>query len=184
MMDAKPQHNYDVSINSADCPGCVWEHQQYIKQTVPAPQQPADATPKHPFLGHSADAIRCAISFDGGKTECGMFRGDSIHIVVVAARPPVTGDGDAAELDRLVEDAVMSMNVRPYHSTRQAMDNLAYEAYAAGIARGRELGAREERADIIRDAHESHCYCCPGRPRCPICEFADAIEARRAGRTP
>jgi hypothetical protein len=141
-------------------------------EPAPAPQPPADAT--SPVCGAHGE-VWC--HDPAGHAWPHEWRN-------VPAGPPVTGDGDAAELDRLVEDAVMSMNVRPYHSTRQAMDNLAYEAYAAGIARGRELGAREERADIIRDAHEWHCYCCPGRPRCPICEFADAIEARRAGRTP
>lgn len=149
-------------------------------EPVPAPQPPADATsPNDKCAGTCVDGGLCGYVRRAHGKELGQI--GHRFVEPKPDDPPVTGDGDAAELDRLVEDAVMSMNVRPYHSTRQAMDNLAYEAYAAGIARGRALGAREERADIIRDAHESHCYCCPGRPRCPICEFADAI-ARRAGR--
>jgi hypothetical protein len=77
----------------------------------------------------------------------------------------------------------MSMNVRPYHSTRQAMDNLAYEAYAAGLARGRALGAREAldsleatmKADLDHYALNKHAVEW-------IPHFLEAIEARRAGR--
>jgi hypothetical protein len=65
--------------------------------------------------------------------------------------------------------------------TRMPGPDAIANAVREAIARGRALGARDERADIIRDARESHCFCCPGQPRCPICEFADAI-ARRAGR--
>jgi hypothetical protein len=91
----------------------------------------------------------------------------------------------------------MSMNVRPYHSTRQAMDNLAYEAYAAGLARGRALGAREDElmlflAESVRDAFECDCEfegdTCPCEgdgnddEGCWRCQANAAIEARRAGR--
>jgi hypothetical protein len=115
------------------------------------------------------------------------------------AGPPVTGDGDEASLrgilGRLVRAQWMAwarkqpnpkaswlVEWESLSEPDREVDRLIGESlYEVGLTRGRALGAREERADIIRDAHESHCYCCPGQPRCPICEFADAI-ARCAGR--
>jgi hypothetical protein len=160
-------------------------------EPAPAPQPPADAAPlrhatlcEYPQHCYKQDDGTCPA---GCLTGCDPENGTHTASCLAAppAGPPVTGEGDALcrecenrhETAQEIADHWIDRWNGGEGGGRGAVEGAVREA----IARGRALGAREERADIIRDAHESHCYCCPGRPRCPICEFADEI-ARRAGR--
>jgi hypothetical protein len=141
-------------------------HHAFV-EPVPAPQPPADAATNESGPAELGPPIAPGHEWINGSLRR-------------PAGPPVTGDGDETVVREIANRWTKEWSGSEGRTRMPGPDAIA-NAVREAIARGRALGARDERADIIRDARESHCFCCPGQPRCPICEFADAI-ARRAGR--
>jgi hypothetical protein len=144
----------------------------------PAPQPPADAT---------------AISErDIGVLES-MGRANGRG---APAGPPVTGDGDAAVVREIANRWTKEWSGSEGRARMPGPDAIA-NAVREAIARGRELGEREDElmlflAESVRDAFECDCEfegdTCPCEgdgnddEGCWRCQANAAIEARRAGR--
>lgn len=143
-----------------------------LAKRVPAPQPPADGVSE-----------RCARRL-GDAGICQHIRSEHypegisiLHTFVAPAGPPVSGDGDATEVHEL-------FNEWQKRGSWPSFGGAVREAFAAGerkgLARGRELGARD--ASLKNDW-----FCsteCMGYTRAAI-KAGDCVccdEARRAGR--
>ena len=124
---------------------------------APAPQPPADAT-----------AMRTATERDmleAGPSPKRMGELIDADLRRSAAAPHVTGDGDALckecenrhETAQEISDHWIDRWNGGEGSGRGAVEGASSEAYAAGIARGRELGARDENVACEKIATEEMC---------------------------
>jgi hypothetical protein len=148
----------------------------------PAPQPPADA---------ASDQLRnCPKT--GRQCMCVDVRSDC-----EPAAPTVSGDGgearaiDVAAYNEATAREITTRTIAQKwrnewvdedgeHTMEQCFENAALEAYAAGLERGRALGARDEQTSIVKELLAAACVAC-GHERCnSFLRTADAI-ARRSG---
>jgi hypothetical protein len=100
--------------------------------------------------------------------------------VAATAGPPVTGDGDASPSQLYWE----LVDIDDMGTWKDLVRSVLDRCYAAGLARGRELGARDENEKcerLVRDAVVEASMAKNGKLALALHNLADAI-ARRAGR--